>query len=154
MGWFFHKSPFAGEEDAAAHMVALVAAEAEKSGTPLSDEEWGLLLDDAISGDAMPETAASEELDAKVRRLIEQRFDSEIEPDDPKNLGNSLGWAGDGQYPRIVALTEDVIRLRSEKSPRGRKWVIDRIQLVGCGVVAVVLLMLCAALFGWLFEHK
>jgi len=149
MGWFFHKSPFASEEDAAAHMVALVAAQAEKAGTPLSAEDRGLLLDDA-----MPENAASEELDAKVRRLIEQTFDSEIEPDDPKNLGNSLGWAGDGQYPRIVALTEDVIRLRSEKSPRGRKWVIDRIQLVGCGVVAVVLLMLCAALFGWLFEHK
>jgi hypothetical protein len=142
MGWFFHKSPFASEEDAAAHMVALVAAQAEKAGTPLSDEERGMLLDDAMPGDAMPGNAASEELDAKVKRLIEQ------------TLGNSVGWAGDRQYPRIVALTEDVIRSRSEKFPRRRKWVIDRIQLVGCGVVTVVLLMLFAALLGWLFEHK
>jgi hypothetical protein len=155
MSWF-QNSPFASDEDAAAHMVALVAAQAEKSGTPLSDEERRMLLDDAIPADAMPRNVASEELDARVRRLIEQTFDGENDPDDPKTLGNSLQWAGDRQYPRIVALTEDVIRSRRERFTRGkgRRWIVDRIQLVGCGVVAVILMMLFAAFLGWLFEHK
>ena len=155
MSWF-QKSPSASDEDAAAHMVALVAAQAEKARAPLSDEERRMLLNEAIPGNAMPGNAASEELDARVRKLIEQTFDAEIEPDDPKNLGNSVQWAGDGQYPKIVALTEDIIRSRSEKFTRlrGRRWVIDRIQLVGCGVVAVIFLMLFSALVGWLFGHK
>ena len=115
-----------------------------------------MLLDDAIPADAMPRNVASEELDARVRRLIEQTFDGENDPDDPKTLGNSLQWAGDRQYPRIVALTEDVIRSRRERFTRGkgRRWIVDRIQLVGCGVVAVILMMLFAAFLGWLFEHK
>ncbi|MFZ0320740.1 MAG: hypothetical protein WAL56_16565 [Candidatus Sulfotelmatobacter sp.] len=137
-------------------MVALVAAQAEKAGAPLNDEERTMLLNDAIPGDAMPGNLVLEELDARVRKLIEQTFDGEIEPDDPKNLGNSLQWAGDGQYPKIVALTEDVIRARGEKFTRlrGRRWVVDRIQLVGCGVVVVIVMMLVVVLFSWLFGDK
>jgi hypothetical protein len=155
MNWF-RSSPFSSDEGAAAHMVALVAAQAEKAGTPLSDEERRILLDDAIPVDVMPANVSSEEFDARVRKLIEETFDGEVEPDDPKNLGNSLQWAGDRQYPRIVALTEGVIRSRRERFARGkgRRWIVDRIQLVGCGVVAVILMMLFAALVGRLFEHK
>jgi hypothetical protein len=137
-------------------MVQLVAAQAEKTGVPLTDEERRMLLTDAIPGDGMPGDEASEQLDAKARKLIEQTFDAEVEPDDPKNLGNSLQWAGDGRYPRIVALTEDVIRSRGENFARlrGRRWAIDRIQLVGCGVVVVIVMMLVVVLFGWLFGDK
>jgi hypothetical protein len=152
MGWFFHKSPFASEEDAAAHMVALIAAQAEKIGTPLSEEERRLLLDESAPAPCIVPV----ESDAKFTKLIEQIFDSEVEPDDPKNLGNSTQWAGDRSYPRVAALTEQVILSRSEKSTRlrGRKWAIDRLQLVGCGVVAVILMMLVVALLSWLFGHK
>lgn len=150
MSWF-RNCPFASSEDAAKHMVALVAAQADKVGAPLSEEERRLLLEGAA-----PPKIAEEELDEKFRKLIEQTFDSEVEPDDPKNLGNSVQWVGDDQYPRIVALAEDVIRSRREKfnRTRGRRRAIDRIQLVGCGLVAVMLLMLFAALLGWIFGHK
>lgn len=149
MGWFF-KSPFASEEDAAAHMVALIALQAEKIGSTLSEEDRRLLLESA------PVPYVPLESDAKFAKLIEQTFDSEVEPDDPKNLGNSAQWAGDGSHPRVVALTEQVILSRSQKSTRlrGRKWAIDRIRLVGCGVVAVILMMLVVALLSWLFGQK
>jgi hypothetical protein len=151
MSWI-RKSPFADGEDPAEHMVALIAAQAEKIGTPLSEEERRLLLDESAPAPCIVPV----ESDAKVTKLIEQIFDSEVEPDDPKSLGNSMEWAGDGSYPRVVALTERVILSRSEKSTRlrGRRWAIDRIQLVGCGVVAVILMMFVVALVSWLFGHK
>jgi hypothetical protein len=150
MNWF-RKSPFGSDEDAAAHMVELVAAQAEKLGTPLSVEERGLLLEEAV-----PPKIASEESEARFRTLIEQTFDSEVDPDDPMNLGNSIQWAGAERYPKIVALAEEVVLSRGEKFPqlRGRRLMIDRMQLVGCGIVAVILMLLVVVLLSWLFGHR
>ncbi|MGC2172127.1 MAG: hypothetical protein WA555_15575 [Candidatus Sulfotelmatobacter sp.] len=133
-------------------MVALIAAQAEKIGTPLSEEERRFLLDES----APPLCVVAQESDAKFTKLIGQTFDSEVEPDDPKNLGNSTQWAGDRSYPRVVALTEQVILSRGEKFPqlRGRRRIIDLIQLVGCGFVVVILMMVVVALVSWLFGDK
>ena len=152
MSWF-RNSPFASSVDAAAHMVALVAAQAEKAGTPLSEEERKLLIEPALPAKIDLE---EEESDARFRKLIEQTFDYEVNPDAPMSLGSSVQWAGADRYPKIVALAEEIIVSCGEKRPRlrGRRQIIDLIQLVGCGVVSVILLMLFSALVIWLFGHK
>ncbi len=150
MSWF-RNSPFANSDDAAKHMVALVAAQAEKAGPPLSEEEQRLLLEGAT-----PPKIAEEELNEKFRKLIEQTFDYEVNPDDPMSLSSAVQWAGADRYPKIVALAEEVIISRGEKHPRlrGRRQIIDLIQLVGCAVVAVILMSLVVALLSGLFGHK
>jgi hypothetical protein len=147
MSWI-RKSPFADGKDPAEHMVALIAAEAERSGTPLNDAEKQMLLDH-------PETIVPEDFRTKTKKLIEQTFNYEADPDNPLSLGNSVEWAGDGAYPTIVALTEEVMLERGEKTRlRGRRQIFDLIQLVGCAVVAVILMSLVVALLSGLFGHK
>jgi hypothetical protein len=149
MSWI-RKSPFADGVDPTAHMVALISAEAERTGTTLSETEKQILL---RSWD--PETVLPEEFRSKAKRLIEQTFDYEADPDNPINLGNSVEWA-DWNYPTIVALAEEVMLERQEKFPRlrGRRKIIDLFQLVGCGVVVVILMMLVVAVFSSLFGSK
>lgn len=149
MSWI-RNNPFADGQDPAEHMVALIAAEAERSGTPLNKAEKQTLLDHWD-----PETIVPKDFRTKAKKLIEQTFNYEAAPDNPLSLGNSVEWAGDQSYPTIVALTEEVMLERGEKPRLGRRrQIIDLIQLVGCGVVTVVLLMLFAALLGWLSGHK
>jgi hypothetical protein len=131
-------------------MVALVAAEAEKVGTPLSEEDRRLLLDEWIPLEIDEEGSAP-----KFKKLIAQTFDHEADLDDPMSFSNSVQWAGADRYPRIVALAEEIIVSRSEKRPRlrGRRAIVDLVQLIGCSVVTVILLMLFAAFVGWLFGY-
>jgi hypothetical protein len=132
-------------------MLALIAAEAERDGTPLNQAEKQMLLSHWDHTTIIPE-----EFRTRAKRLIEQTFDHETDPDNPLNLGNSVEWAGDGSYPTIVALTEEVMVERSERFPRlrGRRKIIDRLHLIGCGVVLVILMMLVVVLFSWLFGSK
>jgi hypothetical protein len=148
MSWFRNR-PFANNEDAVKHMVFLVSEQAEKLGTPLSEEDRRLLL-----AGATPPKVAEEESDEKFRKLIEQIFDSEV--DDPMNFSSAIQWAGADRYPKVVALAEEIITSRAEKRPRlrGRRAIVDLVQLVGCAVVTVILLMLFSALVIWLFGHK
>ena len=144
------KSPFVGGEEPTAHMITLISAEAERAGTPFTEAEKQILL-----REWHPETIVPEDLEAKARKLIERTFDHEVDPDDPRSLGNSVMWAADQNYATIAVLTEEVIRARGEKLPRlrGRAWAIDRVQLFGCGFASVILLMLLAAFVEWLFGH-
>ncbi len=148
MRWFY-RSPFANSEDAVNHMVALVSAQADKLGVSLSEEERRLLVEEAT-----PPKIADEESDEKFRKLIEKTFDSEV--DDPMNFSSTIQWAGADRYPKIVALAEEIITSRGENRPRlrGRRAIIDLVQLVGCGVLTVILLMLFSALVIWLFGHN
>jgi hypothetical protein len=132
-------------------MLALIASEADRAGTPLSEAEKQMLL---ARWD--PKNIVPEDFRTKAKKLIEQTFDHETVPDNPLSLGNSVEWAGDGAYPTIVALTEEVMLEKEREFPplRGRRKIIDLVHLVGCGVVAVILMMLVAALLGWLFGLK
>lgn len=102
MSWI-RKSPFADGNDPTEHMLALIAAEAERAGTPLSEAEKQMLL-----AHWDPETIVPEEFRTKAKKLIDQTFNHEADPDNPLSLGNSVEWAGDQNYPTIVALTEEV----------------------------------------------
>jgi hypothetical protein len=150
MSWI-RKSPFADGNDPTEHMLALIASEADRAGTPLSEAEKQMLL---ARWD--PKNIVPEDFRTKAKKLIEQTFDHETAPDNPLSLGNSVEWAGDGAYPTIVALTEEIMLERSEKFPRlrGRRKILDLFQLVGCGVVVVILMMLVVALLSWSFGHK
>lgn len=149
MNWI-RRSPFADGNDPAMHMVALIAAEAERAGTPLNEPEKQMLL-----AHWDPKAIVPENFRTKAKKLIEQTFNYEADPDNPLSLGNSAEWAGDGNYPTIVALTVEVMGERGEKLPRlrGRRAMIDLAQLVGCGFASVILLALFVAIVGWLFGH-
>jgi hypothetical protein len=155
MSWFI-KNPFGPDEDPVKHMVELLSAEAEKAGTgtPLSLVDKEILARESSPSDLMPE-----DLRQKAKELIVRIF--EAEPDaverDPKSFSDSFQWAGDSSYPNIVALAEEVARDISRTAfhpPRGWKLVRDRMQLIGCAVLVVLLMFAIVIGAGFLFGWK
>ena len=149
MSWI-HKSPFASHEEAVGHILDLLAAEAERAGTPLSESERNFLSDQC-------DFTFPEEFTIKTKRLIEMVLDHEPDVDDPKSLGNSLAWAGsEFGCPNVTMLAEQVIISRGERLPklRGQRWVGDRIQLVGCAIVTMILIMIIGLALGWLIDQR
>jgi hypothetical protein len=74
-----------------------------------------------------------------------------------KSFGSSLQWAGDSGYPNIVSLAEEVAReMRGEAFPSLQGWnlVKDRIQLVGCGLLVVLLMLVTVTAAGFLLAGK
>lgn len=136
---WLRKNPFRSEEDPVEHILDLLAKEAERARTPLTDAERSIL---AAKWD--PASAISDELHAKTSKLVALVLDHEANIDAPKSLGNSLEWATESGHSNVTAIIEGVICSRGERLPRlrGRRWVVDRIQLVGCAFVAVILAML------------
>ena len=61
MSWI-RKNPFADGSDPTAHIVALIAAEADRAGTPLSEAEKQMLL-----AHWDPETVVSEDFPTKTK---------------------------------------------------------------------------------------
>lgn len=146
------KSPFTPNEDAAEHMVALLARHAELAGSPLNDEEKKLLREDALEH---PLTEAQRQ---RFLDLIQQLLERELKGEgaaDPRSFGNSVEWAGDPEYPNVVALAEDVIVARRQAETlrvRMSRELKDLAHLVGCALMTVflfaVVVGLCALLFG------
>jgi hypothetical protein len=147
------KSPFGRHEDPAKHMVLLLSEEAEESGAPLSEEEKEVLAREAAPREPLPE-----ELRQRVRRLIEQILERErgaATEAGPKSFLNSLEWAGDQDYPNIVALTEEVILGGGfgELPPvHGRAWIKDKALLIGFALAAVFLMMVVVVIVGFLHD--
>jgi hypothetical protein len=150
------KCPFAVHEDPAAHMIALLSAEAESGGTPFSDEEKAVLAAKHTSPESVPEN-----LRGRTKRLIEillRKEEAAPAPADPRSFGNSLEWAGVTTYPNIVALTEQVVTSggASRGLPRlhGMKWVKERLQLLGCAFAVVLFMLLLVGILEIVFPRK
>ncbi len=150
------KSPFDRHEDPIKHMVALLAEEATNAGSPFSEEEQKILGREVIPGESIPE-----EFRQKTKKLIEQILKREQEAEaskDAKNFGNTLEWAGDPDYPNIVALTEEVIcEGRSHEGlPQlhGWRWSKDRLRLIGCAFSFVLFMFLVVIVFGLIIERR
>ncbi len=147
------KNPFANHEDPMEHMIELLSKEAEHAGTPFNADEKKILRSKASSGEPIPE-----ELRRKSKTLIEQLLNREKAADtsgDPKSFNNSLGWAGDSSYPNIVALTEEVVTSGTgDLRLRGRRLAKDRIQLIACAVVVILLMLLFVAGLSFVFHWK
>lgn len=147
------KSPFADHEDPVEHMIELLSKEAEHAGTPFNADEKKVLRSEVSSGEPIPE-----ELRRKSQTLIRQLLNRENageSSDEPRSFNNSLGWAGDSSYPNIVALTEDVAMSGTgDLRLRGRRWVRDQIQLLGCAVAVIVLMLLLVVGLSFVFHWK
>jgi hypothetical protein len=153
MPWI-HKSPFASHEDPVEHMVVLLSREAENAGTPFSAEEKKSLRSERASGESVPE-----ELRQKSRKLIEQLLKKEqtrAANKDPKSFDSCLQWAGDREYPNIVALTEEVMMSGGfgVLPLHGRRLAKDRMQLVGCALSVVLFMFLIVVAFSMFFHGK
>jgi len=150
MSWFIKRSPFGRDEDPLGHMVELLSAEAIKDGVPLTERDTEILA----NVEPMPEI-----LRQRAKELITRIYESES-PDewerDPKCFSCSLQWAGDREYPNIVALAEEVacdIAQPSAPLP-GWKRVKDKLQLLSCGLLLVLLMFAIVAIAGFLFGWK
>jgi len=150
MSWI-RKSPFSRDEDVTARMVLLLSQEADRSGTPLTDAEREILS----SEDASP----SEGLRRKTLKLIGQileRERGESSEENPKSFGACLEWV-EPDYPNIAVLAEEVITSGGfGKVPplHGRQWVKDRAQLIGCGLLIVLLMFLVITVWSLISNRK
>jgi hypothetical protein len=134
-------------------MVELVASEGARVGTALGDEEKAILLAQPSRRCPVPE-----ELVWKSRKLIEELLHREKEAGDRKDarsFGNSFDWA-DGANANIVVLTLGVLTNSPPLAPtlQGGKLIKDRIQLVGCGLIVVLLMLLTVIVAGNVFHWK
>jgi hypothetical protein len=134
-------------------MVNLLSDAATKAGAPLSDLDKKILSEESSALGPMPD-----DLRQRAKKLIAQVF--ETEPWDemersPKDFGSSLEWAGDSGRRNIVVLAEEVACDIARPSLPLHGWglVKDKLQLVGCGVLLILLTAAIIAgvqaLFGW-----
>jgi len=153
MTWLIKRSPFRRDEDPVEHLVNLLANEAIKAGSPLSDIDRKILREENPDSDAIPE-----ELRQRAKDLIARVFEAESWDDmerDPKDFGSSLEWASDSRCSNIVMLAEEVACELARPLPRLHGWglVKDRFQLIGCAVLFIVIIgasiAAIQALFGW-----
>src|ERR1700737_482408 len=145
------KSPFSRDEDVTTRMVSLLSQEADRSGTPLTDAEREILS----SENASP----SEGLRQKALKLIGQIFEREqgaSSEENPKSFGACLEWV-EPDYPNIAALAEEVITSGGfGKVPplHRRRWVKDRAQLIGCGLLIVLFMFLVITVWSLISIRK
>jgi hypothetical protein len=153
MSWF-GKSPFGRDEDPVKHMLELLCTEAEKAGTPLTDQDQAILASERSELAPVPD-----DLRQKTKKLIARMLEAESYDEfewDPKSFGFSLQWVSDSTYPNLVDLTEEVSgELRGTAYPRPRGWKLykDRMLLIGSGLLVVFLMLAISSslslLFGW-----
>jgi hypothetical protein len=87
-------------------MVELISHEADKAGSPLTDREREALARENSRSEPLPE-----DLRQRAKELIAQIFKAEPWDEfenDPKCFSSSMERAGDGRYPNVVALAEEV----------------------------------------------
>jgi len=154
MSWFIKKSPFGRDEDPVRRMVELLANEADKSGSPSTDLERETLSNDRSRLDPMPE-----DLRQRAKELIGRIFEGEPWDEferDPKCFSSSLQWAGDSSNSNVVALADEVACdiARPGLPLHGWKRVNDAMQLVGCGLLVVLLMLAIVIGAGFLFNWK
>jgi len=154
MSWLT-KSPFRRDEDPLQHMVELLSEKAEKDGTPLTDSDRAILVKEKSDVEPVPEDLRQRAKELIARMFVEEPWD-EFESD-PRSFGSSLQWAGDSGCPNIVSLTEEVAgEMRGEAFPPLQGWKLgkDRMQLIGCGMLVVLLIFAILIGAGFLFGWK
>lgn len=128
-------------------MVDSLAAEGEVAGTPLTEEERGIL---AGYG------ALSDELSAKARLLVGRILEKQTEEDqNPRSFGNAMEWATDPEWPNIAEITAQVATGRNpDQRLHGWPWIKDKTRLVFCGLAAVLLMFGLVAVMASFFHWK
>ena len=146
MSWI-RKSPFRDQNEAIENMVDMLSAEANVSGLSLNSEEKKILS---------TECSIPSDLREKSKSLIREILLKEKNEHCPsaKSFGDSLEWAGDGLYPSIARLTEEVIiegRASGIFPPpaHAHGWgrVKDKALLISCGLLVVLAMFVVGILF-------
>jgi hypothetical protein len=154
MKWI-RKSPFGRQEDAAEHMIELLSQEADRHGTPLNETEKKMLASESSRRESIPEDLRMR-LHKSIGEILEREKAKDIK-NDPKSFLASFEWASDNAYPEIVALIEEVITgggFGPLPPQHGRRWIKDRAQLIGCGLLLVLIMMVIVAICGLIFQKK
>jgi len=148
MPWI-RKSAFNRGEDVTSRMISLFSEEADSSGTPLTEAEKEILRSEGRS--------PREELRQKTLKLIGQiveRAQATPSEENPKDFLACLEWV-EPDYPVIAALGEEVISSgRFGKVPPLHERVKDRAQLIGCGLLVVLIMVLVIAVWSLISNRK
>ena len=149
MSRLIRKSPYGSEKQAQLRMLELLSQTAEAEGRDLTAAEREILL----SHDEMPDDVWQ-----KTTELIRRTFEAERweDRDNPHSFSGALEWAGDLSYPNIVNAAEKVACENALARPKLRGWQFlkDRLQLVGCGLLVVLLMFVIVTVAGFIFHWK
>jgi hypothetical protein len=148
MSWR-RKSPFSSSQDAVNHMVDLLSREAERAGTPLTADEKKALLRDRSRRNPLPEVIRQKAVDLIGKIFATEDLNESVE--DPKSFSSSMYWADGAGYSNILAVAEDVACDTGRTSyPQLHGWKLfkDRAQLIGCGLLAVLLMLVVVMVAG------
>ncbi len=128
-------------------MIEILALEGQRVGEPLTSAECEILAGTGVM---------SEELWTRARGLIERVFEAERESEsDPRNFCGSMEWASDAAWSNVVELTYQVVDgLRPIPRLPGWARVKDKIALVGCGFLVVLLMLAGVIASGFIFHWK
>lgn len=130
-------------------MVDLLAEEGEARQEVLTAEEQELLVGCQPITDELARTA---------KFLIGAILKNETREssDDPKSLGNSMTWASDGAWSNVVELTYEVADSINPAATRLKGWprVKDKLALIGCGLLVVVLMFVAVGIMAAVFRWK
>jgi len=130
------KSPFSRDEDPKVVMIDYVRREAASRGEPLSEPEVLLLSKESKN---VPEETRVR-LKALIELIVERERYSDASISDPKSFINSMGWAGDMQYPLVVQLAEEVFCENPGPGEAKGNRFLDKVLLVAAAAMVVLLM--------------
>lgn len=138
------RNPFEAEPKKA--MIEDVVSEADLSGEPLSNHELTIL--------ATENPEVDDRTEARLRHLVAKVIRRQKESGQAEHLKsfvNAVEWAGDGEYPYVVALAEaeitgSVTVDRIVRRDISKPWVY-------LGYVGVIILVLVLVLVVWVLRE-
>jgi hypothetical protein len=66
-----------------------------------------------------------------------------------------MSWASDSEWPNIAEITAQVVTERNpDRRLRGWAWVRDMTQLIGCGLLSVLLMFAVVIIISMVFHWK
>jgi hypothetical protein len=153
MNWI-RKNPF-GDEDPLEIMIGCVAAEAKEQGKELTGEDVALLRAEYYVVDPENDTKVDRSAELRYMALVKAVLEKEAASETgSKRFTNAIEWAGDQQYPYVVALAELCIT-GEDPGPRVRRGrLADQFFLLATGLAVVLAMFLIVTIVGILSEKR
>jgi hypothetical protein len=135
MSAWIRKSPFT-TIDPKREMIRLVSEQANLTGTPLSEFELAFL---SSANPQVDETTERRLRDLVVGVIDNQR--SSGQDRDPKSFVNAIEWAGDGEWPYVVAIAVAQITGNQDVEQVDRRTYSGAWIIAGCFGFALLILL-------------
>lgn len=110
-----------------------------------------------LASEAESSAQLSEDFRLRIHKLIQSVIEREKtfeKEDSPARFLTAFEWASDAYSPHIVLLTYEVGALGQLPKLRGRKWLKDKAQLIGCSFLLVALMLLIVGLVAFFSQLK